>query len=68
MAVSLASDVIPHTSAIYTRRRDPGGAFDAIPHPVLFLKTINTVPEHCRRILVYSFGSVSVQVKSTDKL
>jgi len=56
MAVYLASDVISHCtnggSTIYTCILDAGGAFDAIPHPVLFHRAMNTVPDQCWKILV----------------
>ena len=72
MAVSLANDVISHCtsreSIVYTCSLDAEGAFDAIPHPVLFHKAMNTIPDQCWRILVYWYRMLSVHVKWGDKL
>ena len=47
---------------------DAEGAFDSIPHHVLFRKAMGAVPDHCWRILVYWYGCLSVQVKWGNSL
>ena len=51
IAVSLVNDVISYCtesgSPVYTCSLDAQGAFDAIPHPVLFRKAIDVLPDHC---------------------
>ena len=51
MAVSLVNDVISYCtergSPVYTCSLDAQGAFDAIPHAVLFQKAMDVLPDHC---------------------
>ena len=55
MAVSLTQDVISYCvkrgSPIYACSLDAEGAFDAIPHPVLFDKAIDVLPDVCWRLM-----------------
>ena len=53
IAVFLVNDVISLCTYRLYCSLDAEGAFDAIPHPLLFHKAINTVPDQCWRILVY---------------
>ena len=72
MASVLTNDVISYCtsrgSTVYTCSLDAEGAFDSIPHPVLFQKAMGAVPDHCWRILVYWYGRLSVQVKWGNSL
>ena len=67
MAAALANDVISYCtsrgSTVYSCSLDAKGAFDAIPHHVLFRKTMDSIPTHCWRMLVYWYGRLTVQVK-----
>jgi len=67
MAAALANDVISYCtsrgSTVYSCSLDAEGAFDAIPHHVLFRKTMDSIPTHCWRMLVYWYGRLTVQVK-----
>ena len=42
---------------------DAEGAFDTVPHAILFEKAINVIPDYCCVIMVKWYRSVSVQVK-----
>ena len=67
MAVSLVNDVISYCtergSPVYTCSLDAQGAFDAIPHPVLFRKAIDVLPDHCWMIIVNWYRAIYVQIK-----
>ena len=56
MAASLANDVISYCnkrgSPVYTCSLDAEGAFDAVPHDILFYKVIGVIPDHCWLMLV----------------
>ena len=56
MAVSLVNDVISYCtdnwSTVYTCSLDTQGAFDAIPHAVLYRKAMGVLPDHCWMIIV----------------
>ena len=49
MAASLTHDVInyfvSHGSPVYACSLDAEGAFDALPHPVIFYKAIDVIPD-----------------------
>ena len=42
---------------------DAEGAFDAIPHPIIFSKCMNIIPDMCWRLLLNWYSSLSVQIK-----
>ena len=67
MAAALTNDVAPYCtsrgSTVYIRSLDAEGAFDAIPHPVLFWKSMDAIPEHCWRLLVRWYSNLTVQIK-----
>ena len=47
---------------------DAEGAFDAIPHEILFQKAIGVVPDHCWVVLVTWYKTITVQVKWRNQL
>ena len=62
MVSVLTNDVISYCtsrgSTIYTCSLDAEGAFDSIPHPVLFRKWLGAVPDHwCIGMIVCQFRS-----------
>ena len=67
MATSLANYVITYCtkrgSPVYMCSLDAEGAFDTVPHAILFEKAINVIPDYCCVIMVKWYRSVSVQVK-----
>jgi hypothetical protein len=66
-AVALAHDVMSYCnhngSPVFVCSLDAEGAFDGIPHPVLFMKTINIIPDVCWRLLYNWYSSIKVKVK-----
>ena len=56
MATALVNDVVSYTntrgSTVYTCLLDAEGAFDAIPHCVIFEKAFSVLPEYCWHIMV----------------
>ena len=36
-----------HVSPVYMCSLEAEGAFDAVPHAILFQKAINVIPDHC---------------------
>ena len=67
MAAALTHDVasycISRCSTVYTCSLDAEGAFDTIPHPMLFKKSMDVIPEHCWRLLVCWYKNVTVLIK-----
>ena len=67
MAAALTSDVIDHCvsngSAVYVCALDAEGAFDGIPHSIMFSKAIGIVPILYWRILIYWYSRLTVKVK-----
>ena len=72
MATALVNDVVSYTntrgSTVYTCSLDAEGAFDAIPHCVIFEKASSVLPEHCWHIMVNWYNRLTVQVKWCQKL
>lgn len=72
MAISLAHDVISHHvtngSPVYSCALDAEGAFDAIPHDVLFYKSADVIPDNSWRMLVYWYKRLTVLVKWENKI
>ena len=66
-AISLAHDVsaycLSRGSPIYICSLDAEGAFDAIPHEVLFSKAAPILPDHCWRIMYCWYRSMTAVVK-----
>ena len=67
MAISLTHDVISYNvkrgSPIFACSLDAEGAFDAIPHYILFDKAINVIPDPCWRVLYFWYKRVTAQVR-----
>ena len=67
MAVSLVNDGISYCtergSPVYTCSLDAQGAFDAIPHAVLFRKAMDVLPDHGWMIIVNWYRAICVQIK-----
>ena len=72
MATALVNDVVSYAntrgSTVYTCSLDAEGAFDAIPHCVIFEKASSVLPEHCWHIMVNWYNRLTVQVKWCQKL
>lgn len=72
MASSLANDVISYCtkrgSPVYTCSLDAEGAFDAVPHAVLFRKAMDVIPDHCWLLMVNWYRSITVQIKWGSEL
>ena len=69
MAISLAHDVMAYfndrSSAVYTSSLDAEGAFDAIPHVVIFGKLGWIVSEYAWRVLCAWYRQMYVMHKAT---
>ena len=67
MAISLAHDVMAYFndrgSAVYTCSLDAEGAFDAIPHVVIFGKLDGIVPDYAWRVLYAWYRQMYVTIK-----
>lgn len=67
MAAALTSDVIDYCisngSAVYVCALDAEGAFDGIPHSIMFSKAIGIVPILYWRILIYWYSRLTVTIK-----
>ena len=63
-AISLANDVCSYCCSqgtpVYLCSLDAEGAFDAIPHAVLFHEAIDVLPDHCWRLLYRWYSNMSV--------
>ena len=72
MATALTHDVIEYMnskgSTVYACSLDAEGAFDGIPHPVLFNKALGVIPDMFWRILVYWYNILTVKIKWGDVL
>ena len=55
-------------SPVYTCSLDAEGAFDAVPHSVLFKKALNVIPDHCWRVIVHWYRSITVCIQWNGKL
>ena len=67
MAAALTHDVIEYMnsrgSPVYVCSRYAEGAFDAIPHSILFSKAMGVIPDLYRRMMVYWYGRLCIQIK-----
>ena len=50
-------------SQMYTSSLDAEGAFDAIPFPVLFGKSMNIIPDICWHLLYKWYNNMNVRIK-----
>ena len=72
MATALANNVISYCnkrgSIVYACSLDAEGAFDAVPHSILFYKTMDVIPDHCWLVLVNRYKSITVEIKHKCEL
>jgi len=72
MAASLTADVINYFnsrgSEVYACALDAEGAFDSIPHAVIFKKTLGVIPKPLWRILVYWYDRLVVTIRWNNRL
>ena len=67
IATALLNDVTTYCntrgSAVYTCSLDAEGAFDAIPHSIIFYKAAAVFPKHCWHLMHTLYSKLTVQVK-----
>ena len=67
MVTALTNDIISYCvkrwSPVYACSLDAAGAFDFIPHSILFKKSMDVLPDHCWLMLINWYRSLSVQVR-----
>lgn len=72
MAAALAHDVIQHCTSqdtpVFACSLDAEGAFDAIPHSVLFQKISNILPDDCWKLLYKWYSHLAVCVRWSSKI
>ena len=72
IAATLARDVIDYScnrgSPVYTCSLDAQGAFDIVPHSVIFYKTINVIPDYCWAAMVTWYNSICVKIRQDNLL
>ena len=72
IATALVNDVKLYcnskNSAVYSCSLDAEGAFDAIPHSVVFAKASTALPDHCWHVMVKWYKRLSVQIKWCNQL
>ena len=72
IATALVNDVISYAnvrgSTVYTCSLDAEGAFDAIPHCVLFKKASEVLPDYCWHVMVNWYEKLTVQIKWCKQL
>ena len=72
MAAAMTNDVIDYClnngSPVYVCALDAEGAFDGIPHSVMFYKALNAVPMLYWRLLIYWYSCLVVYVRWGDKI
>ena len=64
MAIYVSRDVISYCACSL----DAGGAFDAIPHSVLFDKCIGILPDVCWQLLYFWYHKLTVQIRWNNVL
>ena len=71
MAISLATDVSQlcnaQNSPTFMCSLDAEGAFDGIPHSIIFMKAIDVIPDACWRILYYWYKRMEVYIQLDNK-
>ena len=72
IAATLASDVISHCnfagSTVYLCSLDAEGAFDCIPHSVLFQHCYGVLPDHLWMTMYHWYTNLSVQIRWSGHL
>lgn len=66
-AISLVSDVCAYSSSrgssVYLCSLDAEGAFDCLPHDILFMKAADVMPNHCWRIMYLWYSRMTASIK-----
>ena len=72
MAAALAHDVAAHSvasgSPIYFCSLDAEGAYDALPHSVIFQRANGVMPDQCWRLMYYWYNHMYINVKWKNNL
>ena len=72
MAICLAHDVASygwsHGFATFLCSMDAAGAFDSIPHPVIFHKTMDVLPDNEWMLLVYWYSKLKEYTKWNNQI
>ena len=72
MAITLVNDVVKYCtqrgSRLYTCSLDAEGAFDAIPHSILFRKASGVIPDQMWRILFDWYSDLKVYIRWNNSL
>ena len=67
MAVTLTHDVMEHFisrgTPVYACSLDAEGAFDSLPHAIMFQKTVGLIPDIFWRILVFWYRGLVVRIR-----
>ena len=67
MAAALAHDVASYSvasgSTVYFCSLDAAGAFDALPHSIIFHRAIGVLPDSCWRVLFHWYKNMYVNIK-----
>ena len=65
--ITLAHDVATYCNynhfSVFMCALDAEGAFDGIPHPILFYKCMNVIPERCWKLLYNWYAKISVRIR-----
>ena len=66
-AIALANDVLEYCnyneSAVFVCNLDAEGAYDGIPHPILFMKSMNIIPDMSWKLLYRWYNQINVKIK-----
>jgi hypothetical protein len=72
MATALAHDVsafcVNSGSPTFLCSLDAEGAFDALPHSIMFKRAMNVIPQKCWQTLYYWYKNISVSIKLNGQL
>ena len=67
MAAALAHDIASYSvasgSTVYFCSLDAAGAFDALPHSIIFHRAIGVLPDSCWRVLFHWYKNMYVNIK-----
>ena len=66
-AIALANDVLEYCnyneSAVFVCNLDAEGAYHGIPHPILFMKSMNIIPDMSWKLLYRWYNQINVKIK-----